>query len=177
MGLIIALRVDKNTSYFRRYLRVLISQDEVNHVVLCSGYIEERLPGYSVIRDELWDIIRAKASKSSLELETLGGMFRGKWGGVNRSQYIRFVKSIRIRKTMNRVTNLTYLPYVARKKNWHAKISLFMKDKEPLAAIIGSSNLTRPAYGESGSGPKFATSYKNHNCECDVVIWTPDGPF
>ena len=48
---------------------------------------------------------------------------------------------------------------------WHAKIAVILNENDsgddPISAIVGSSNLTRPAYGEYGSW--------NH--ECDVVLW------
>jgi hypothetical protein len=44
---------------------------------------------------------------------------------------------------------------------WHAKVALLLKGGAPVAGIVGSSNLTRPAYGLLGP-------YWNY--ECDVII-------
>lgn len=44
---------------------------------------------------------------------------------------------------------------------WHAKVFLAKIGVEPVVAIIGSSNITRRAFGEE----------KDFNHECDVVFW------
>jgi hypothetical protein len=44
---------------------------------------------------------------------------------------------------------------------WHAKIFLAKAAGEPVMAVMGSSNVTRRAFGEF---PQF-------NYECDVVMW------
>lgn len=54
---------------------------------------------------------------------------------------------------------------IAPKRNWHAKIAVRLdKTGTPAAAIVGSSNLTGPAYAEGRS---------TWNYESDVTIWTP----
>jgi hypothetical protein len=54
---------------------------------------------------------------------------------------------------------------MSKRKRWHAKIAIKLKDGSPKAAIIGSSNLTRPAYSEG---------YSAFNNECDVVLWVDE---
>ncbi len=44
---------------------------------------------------------------------------------------------------------------------WHAKIFLAKQGEVPLVGIIGSSNITRRAFGLD----------KDFNYECDVVFW------
>jgi HKD family nuclease len=44
---------------------------------------------------------------------------------------------------------------------WHAKVFLAKSAGNPVLAVIGSSNITRRAFGEF---PQF-------NYECDVVMW------
>lgn len=45
-------------------------------------------------------------------------------------------------------------------------------EKRPVCAIIGSSNLTRPAYGTSLFKPrKEISKFTRFNHECDVVIF------
>lgn len=44
---------------------------------------------------------------------------------------------------------------------WHAKVFLAKRAGVPLVGIIGSSNITRRAFGE----------LNDFNYECDVVIW------
>jgi hypothetical protein len=48
---------------------------------------------------------------------------------------------------------------------WHAKVFLLATPRWPLFALIGSSNLTRAAFGRSSP----------FNWECDVAIWTERG--
>lgn len=56
--------------------------------------------------------------------------------------------------------------YVAPSRNWHAKIAIRLDAMgEPIVGLVGSSNLTRPAYGIMSV---------NWNFEADVLIWTPD---
>jgi len=52
---------------------------------------------------------------------------------------------------------------VAPNRNWHAKIAIRLCPMgKPVVAIVGSSNLTGPAYGEN----RYAWNY-----ECDVTLW------
>ncbi len=44
---------------------------------------------------------------------------------------------------------------------WHAKVFIAKHGKDPVVGIIGSSNITRRAFG----------IFKDFNYECDVVIW------
>jgi hypothetical protein len=53
--------------------------------------------------------------------------------------------------------------FVAPRLNWHAKVAVRLDNGGmAAAAIVGSSNLTGPAYRESGG---------NWNYECDVTLW------
>lgn len=54
---------------------------------------------------------------------------------------------------------------MAQRHNWHAKIAMRLDDEVPVAAIIGSSNLTGPAYRRN---------WENWNFEGDVLIWRSD---
>lgn len=49
---------------------------------------------------------------------------------------------------------------------WHAKVFLAKQGNRPLVGIIGSSNITRRAFGE----------LKKFNYECDVVMWDESVP-
>lgn len=49
---------------------------------------------------------------------------------------------------------------------WHAKVFLAKQGKAPLVGIIGSSNITRRAFGLD----------KDFNYECDVVFWDESVP-
>ena len=57
-------------------------------------------------------------------------------------------------------------PLIAPERDWHAKIAVrFDKSGQLRAAIVGSSNLTDPAFGAR----RWTWNY-----ECDVTIWTGD---
>ena len=49
---------------------------------------------------------------------------------------------------------------------WHAKVFLAKQGNVPLVGIIGSSNITRRAFGLA----------KDFNYECDVVFWDESVP-
>jgi hypothetical protein len=49
---------------------------------------------------------------------------------------------------------------------WHAKVFLAKSAGQPVVGIIGSSNVTRRAFGE----------LKDFNYECDVVMWEESNP-
>lgn len=49
---------------------------------------------------------------------------------------------------------------------WHAKVFLAKQGNVPLVGIIGSSNITRRAFGLD----------KDFNYECDVVFWDESVP-
>jgi hypothetical protein len=57
-------------------------------------------------------------------------------------------------------------PFIAPRRNWHAKIAIRLCNGKPIAALIGSSNLTGPAY---------RLNWHKWNFESDVLIW-PSSP-
>jgi len=162
MGFTIILRRSGNLSYFRRFLSKMISIPNTNRFLLCSGYVSES-SFYSTLDDQLLNDITTFCSNPNSELITIAGRFGYKMGSVNlhnskaESRYKRFVAKIKR-------NGITPKAYIAPNKNWHAKIAMILKDENPIACIIGSSNLTQPAYSENLQNDEF--SY-----ECDVVIW------
>jgi hypothetical protein len=52
---------------------------------------------------------------------------------------------------------------VSKSGRWHAKVALAVVSGSPVAGIVGSSNLTGPAYG---------VDRRVFNNETDVVLWT-----
>jgi hypothetical protein len=140
---------------------------EGDSLILASGFFQEDPEkDYSILDDRLLAAIRS--NENITEIQAIGAMsspapfneFCNKlsenWGGTL------------IRK---------------RKSNWHAKIGMKLKsrlvdtdkiEKIPVCALIGSSNLTRPAYGIAGDIPPNVTSRLNFNYECDVMIFSKD---
>jgi hypothetical protein len=77
--------------------------------------------------------------------------------GIWKEQYEQFVQRL-VREGVN--VEAFYAP----RRNWHAKIALRLDSNLPVAGIVGSSNLTRPAFDEP---------YNRWNFEGDVLIWPP----
>jgi hypothetical protein len=179
MGLWITLRQNRKNSFFRDNLLQLISnQRELDGdcLILASGYFSEdkRFPSppkkYSISEDKLAETIQSNdrikeirvigAKDSSDKFNNFCTYLDLKWG-----------------KNVQR--------WELKKKNWHAKIAMKLKsnpekgkhdEKIPVCAIIGSSNLTRPAYGIAGYKPrKEISNFNSFNHECDVMIFVNDG--
>jgi phosphatidylserine/phosphatidylglycerophosphate/cardiolipin synthase-like enzyme len=126
-------------------------------LVLCSGYIYEPDRGYSILDDQLLDaIVRGTAG---YRVQTLAGKLQQSgtmdWLGY----YRNFVATLR-------GAGVQVDPLIAPERNWHVKVAVsFDTTGQPRAAIVGSSNLTGPAYGER---------CRTWNYECDVTIWIAD---
>jgi len=155
MGIAITLRKDVDTSHFRRYLLHLIQTPNTNRLLLCSGYISEGTY-YSVLDDQLLNAITSACSGRKKEVVTIAGRFyNNRQGEQWRNKYERFIQRVD-------GAHVKVKPYIAPEGNWHAKVAMKLKDDNPVAGIIGSSNLTGPAYREGG---------RSYNYECDTVIW------
>lgn len=148
----ITLRTEKGFSPFRELLHRLIRLPEGDDLVLCSGYIWEPPSSstqYKILDDELLNALR-DGCKGKV-ITTIAGKLDERWLDF----YKNFVRRLR-------QTGLFVKPYFAPRKNWHAKIAIRLQRGQPIAAIVGSSNLTSPAYEEN----KY-----NWNFESDVLIW------
>ena len=156
MPLKITLRRGSESSPFRRQLLRLCQMPTGGDLVLSSGYIWEPESGYRVLNDELLDSIIAGIKKH--KVVTIAGKLQ-KSGKSDWPQYYRnFVQTLR-------TAGIAVEPYVAPKRNWHAKVAIRLdRAGSPVAAIVGSSNLTGPAYAEN----RYTWNY-----ECDVTIWVP----
>jgi hypothetical protein len=120
---------------------------------LCSGYISEGR--YSILNDGLIDAMRKGCSGKGSEVVLVGGRFYGVQARSWIQRFDRFIQGVKR-------GGVQITPYISPKGKWHAKIAMKLKDDTPMAGIIGSSNLTGPAYRERYSG---------YSHECDVVIW------
>jgi hypothetical protein len=160
MGLLLFLRQNESYSYFRRALHLLVKSPDANRLLLGSGYFWEDIPTdrrqYSVLHDGLLNEIVAAKPK---EVILIGGKFSG------------YSWTQRFRMFAQRLRNagITISAFKVKGNNWHAKIAFALKDDHPLAGLIGSSNLTRPAYQEG-----MAITF-NH--EADVLIWMDKPKF
>lgn len=150
MPIKVVLRKDGAISPFRRLLHMMLLSPLGDSVVLCSGYIWEPDTGYAVLSDGLLPVLQSACASGTLT--TVAGKF---YPDYYRGYYANFVNRIR-------ATGIAVDARYAPKKNWHAKIAIKTDRGRPVAALIGSSNLTGPAYGES----RYRWNY-----EADVLIW------
>jgi hypothetical protein len=155
MAVRVTLRTSKNFSPYRILLRKLIEIPDGDSLVLCSGYIQETDPGnlkrYNILRDDL--LISIEKGCLQGQIIVIAGKFENRqW----LDYYKNFIYGLKR-------AGVKVIPYIAPKKNWHAKIAIRLKQKQPIAALIGSSNLTGPAYGINRA---------NWNFEGDVLIWS-----
>jgi hypothetical protein len=149
----LTLRSNKDFSPFREMLKWLIEAPVGDSMLLCSGYIWEPRWGYRVLDDEL--LVSIKKGCTSGKIVTVAGKLENEmW----RDFYGNFVHRLRS-------SGVSLESYVAPEHNWHAKIAMRLKEDVPVAAIVGSSNLTGPAY---------RLDPENWNFEGDVLIWKPD---
>ena len=152
MPLKITLRKDKVYSPFRRLLNMLLTSSAGDSTILCSGYIWQPDDGrYNVLDDDLRNAILPGCKGG--KLKTIAGKL---YPQFYQDFYRNFVADLR-------KAGVTVHAFYAPKKNWHAKVAIRMRAQRPVVALIGSSNLTGPAYGENR---------RNWNYEADVLIWS-----
>ena len=164
MPLSISLRRRMETSPFREELLRLCRCPTGDVLFLGSGYFWEPIETksaraqYSVLADDLLEAIVQGGCRNG-RVVTIGGKFeRSVW----KERYRCFVRRLR-------GSGVEVDPYQAPQRNWHAKVAIRLESPGrsqepaiPIAAIVGSSNLTGPAY---------RAPYGRWNYECDVAIW------
>jgi hypothetical protein len=165
----VTLRTKKDFSPFRVLLKRLIELSDGDTVVLCSGYIQDidrvQSPrAYSLSEDELLDSLKKGCLNG--KVLTVAGKLKSYYGTGPSEWELKYASFIRNLRS----SGLKVESWSAPEKNWHAKIAIRLKTGTPIAAIVGSSNLTRPAYGIPNSLPPIAM-FANWNFEGDVLIW------
>ncbi|HRP68664.1 MAG TPA: phospholipase D-like domain-containing protein [Turneriella sp.] len=152
------LRSSDRNSPFRRSLHHLINLANTDELVLCSGYFwEPGNSGYSLLSDELYNQLSVARSNNLLSqgLTLIGGMFKPE-GSVDWLDHFK--------NFGNKIQNagIRVSAFEMNQKNWHAKVAIRLAKGVPVAAIVGSSNLTGPAYREQ---------FYRWNYEADIYIW------
>jgi hypothetical protein len=145
----IFLRNTGSTNKFRRTVLGALRTDMVDEALLCSGFFQDDAK-YSTGAD--FDLI-AHRSCTPLKLTTLG-LYSYSW----KAQYSTFFSQI---QTKNACGCFSAVQKRIPSMGWHAKVFLAKAAGRPVVGIIGSSNVTRRAFGE----------LKDFNYECDVVMW------
>ncbi|RWU08036.1 NgoFVII family restriction endonuclease [Pseudidiomarina gelatinasegens] len=150
LAIAIILRNQLPVNRFRDLLIGSIQTGAGDNALLCSGFFQENFKGsaYQASAERNFGL---EVARSKIELNTVG-VHNGSW----KQSYRDFRDNM---KALGANINCYY-------KNglkWHAKVFVLSKGAEPVFGIIGSSNITRTAFG----------SQSNFNYECDVMIW-PD---
>lgn len=158
VGFLVLFRRERGRNPFRAFLQSLLEWQTCDELVLASGYVwESAAPnGYRVSDD---DVAACLTRGSHRRVVTIGGMHKkiGGWFGADyRQHYLDFVKALR-------ANGIPIEPKVSKSGRWHAKVAIGLQGGTPVAGIVGSSNLTGPAYG---------IDRRNFNNEADVVLWT-----
>ena len=150
----IFLRNTGSTNKFRRTVLGTLRSAIVDEALLCSGFFQDDAK-YSTGAD--FDLI-AHRSCAPLKLTTLG-LYSYSW----KAQYSSFFSQI---QANNACACFTAVKKRIPSMGWHAKVFLAKAAGQPVVGIIGSSNVTRRAFGE----------LKDFNYECDVVVWDENIP-
>ena len=150
LAIAIILRNQLPINRFRDLLIGSIKTGAGDNALLCSGFFQENFRG-SAYQASVEQNFGVEVANSKIELNTVG-IHNGSW----KQSYRDFRDNM---QALGANINCYY-------KNglkWHAKVFILSKKDEPVFGIIGSSNITRTAFG----------SISNFNYECDVMIW-PD---
>lgn len=146
MPMNIILRTDANINLFQDVIINTISLPIGDSILLCSGFFQEGRGQYFVSRENQFTCRLAQSGKTITTI----GVHNNMW----RNEYIRFIERLRN-------ANIQVDARLHRGFKWHAKIYLLVSDGSPIMGIIGSSNMTRNAFGRSIP----------FNIESDVVLW------
>ena len=148
MGLAIFLRKRLTPNYFQKLLIGSLSSGLGNEVLLCSGFFQENYLGriYTVSTEGSFSML---LRKNNISLTTVG---------IHNHYWLESYKKFRdniVKAGVSISAKITPNYY------WHAKIFILKKDGKPIFGIVGSSNMTRPAFGTTAP----------FNFEADVVMW------
>ena len=152
----ITLRRGPQESPFRELLLALCSANTGGGLLLCSGYIWEETSGYAVSVDGLAAAIARGVNPHDVELVGIKNSKPGTKPDWEK-MFKDFVSALRGAAVRVR-------PQLSSSRNWHAKAAVRFDDEgNPVAGILGSSNLT---------GPAFAINRPHSwNYEADVTLW------
>lgn len=169
MGIAILFRKDGNVSPFKSMLKRLIELPQGEHLLLCSGCIQEPPYSYSVTQDTGLLQAISKGCKGSVVIVS-DRYASGRW----KPAYSCFVTQMLDHAEVNGLSVIERRTKA--KAKWHAKVAMkisgemdrltSLRDAGPIAGIIGSSNLTRPACQAPATYP--------FNHECDVFLWNDE---
>lgn len=144
----ILLRKSHAINRFRQIILNSINNDHFDEFLVCSGFFQEN-KHYSASSSFVF-------TRSSSCTVTTVGVYNWLW----KAQYDSFVTELR-KKTIPSGAPITISALRIPRFHWHAKIFIAKRGGAALLGIIGSSNITKRAFGLD----------KSFNYECDVVLW------
>lgn len=145
MSLLIIFRKSAPVNRFHDLLIKAIESGEGDSALLCSGFFQE-MNNYSAAFDSgLCCALR----NNNVSITTIG-VHNNQW----RRRYVEFRN-----KLVSCGNNVN--AYLCHNYHWHAKVFILKKNDIPIFGIIGSSNMTRNAFGNTVP----------FNFEADVVLW------
>lgn len=148
MGFKVVLRQRHMPNHFRQFLLAALNSGQVDRAIVCSGFFQER-QNYALSTDT--DFTNALIN-NSISLVTLG---------IHNYQW-RFEYDAACVNLFNCGVNIS--SFISRRYHWHGKIFIAYTGNIPVFAIVGSSNMTNPAFG-GNPGPN------GYNYEADVIFW------
>jgi hypothetical protein len=167
MPFLIQIRTQKSQRPFRTMLYKLISaktSSQGNSLIVASGYFDEAVLSHR-------DYPEQRSIESEILLHLRGGLV-GTWGPpINVSNLPNqdpFWKHHKFAKRLHSVltTKVKYKQFIANDL-WHAKLAIRYSDGKPIAALVGSSNMTKTTFPKTARyDPQF------WNIESDVLIWS-----
>lgn len=175
MKLAILLRTDERISYFKKAL-LLMTKIPGEELYFCSGSFSDITKNETLIEN----IKKGFEGFKDPKLISLGirvhcdpgvtclckkGKKKCASKKCNICKYKDFAKAFKLQSS----EKFSYKAYIDNNYSWHSKIYLKINNGEVVAAIIGSSNLTIPAFGEKEDNI-FSYNYAFPS-ECDVLIW------
>jgi hypothetical protein len=187
MKIAVLLRKFETNSLFRKAL-LKISAIPGEELYLCSGtltqitndpmFLKYVSHGFKGVKNSKIITLGMRSMGDCKHGVILGSCLATRSGYCNACKYQQFVNDLRSHGST--VGAFTVDAYREVQDKWHAKVAIKVKHGEPIAAIIGSSNLTVPAYGEKcscGSGKSYCSIHnwskknKHFPFECDVLFW------
>lgn len=150
----IFLRKTGSVNKFRAVILGALRTELVDNALLCSGFFQDD-GKYSAGAD--FDLISHRKC-NPLKVTTLG-LYSYSW----KAQYSTFFTQLQAK---NKCPCFSAVQMRIPSMGWHAKVFLAKQGTVPLVGIIGSSNITRRAFGLD----------KDFNYECDVVFWNESVP-
>ncbi|HBY5154950.1 phospholipase D family protein [Klebsiella pneumoniae] len=149
MSIAIILRNQMAPNIFRDLLLRGIKLPNLTEIIFCSGFYQES--GNSNYNVSLEGGLAHSLSNSRAKVITVG-VHSYAW----RQSFVDFNKALT-------TAGVNVTTRKVRGDKWHAKVFIASTKNGPVFSLIGSSNMTRPA---------FSTS-KPFNYEADVALWVP----